>query len=253
MVALGPRCCGRGQHLSGHRCAGRPLGCAAGLRVTADGCVPTPSVVALPGGTLQLGPVDWEASGRVVAHRARLAPFGLDSHEVTEAAYRRCVEADACAPLPGSGEPGLPQVRITAAEAARYCGWRGGALPTRDQLAFAAMGAAGHRYPWGETGAVCRRVAFGLAAGPCAEGATGPEIAGSHPDGATAEGIYDLAGNAAEWASPTGQAGEARGGSWRDGAASDLRSWSFVRLPALTRSAAVGFRCSYPSARPASK
>src|SRR5208283_929136 len=114
--------------------------------------------------------------------------------------------------------------RLTAYEAERFCEWAGGALPTSVQLAFSAAGPSGRRYPWGDTGAVCRRAAWGLVRGPCGRGAVGPELAGSHPDGATPEGVLDLAGNVAEWAvSPGGF--EARGGSFRDGTASAMRSW----------------------------
>src|SRR6185503_21054203 len=101
-----------------------------------------------------------------------------------------------------------------------------GALPSRDQLAFAAAGQTGRRYAWGDTGAVCRRAAWGLASGPCAEGASGPEIAGAHPDGASPEGVLDLAGNVAEWSAPDradAPVAEVRGGSFADGAASALR------------------------------
>lgn len=245
MIALGSRCCGEGQRLDGDRCAGAPSRCAPGLAVRSDGCVGLPRIVRLEGGVLHIGPGDWEAQGVVTPYEATIASFGLDALEVTEERWARCAEERGCPALPRSGEPGRAMAGMTQAEAAGFCRWAGGVLPTSDQLAFAAAGQGGRRYAWGDTGAVCRRAAWGLAAGPCGWGARGPEIAGAHPDGASPEGARDLAGNVAEWA--TGREGaEARGGSYADGAASALRSWQRRVVPPEARAADVGLRCAYP-------
>ena len=246
MIALGPRCCGEGQRLEGDRCAGAPARCAAGMEATPAGCVATPRVVHLEGGLLRIGPGDWEAQGVVAPYEAQIAPFDLDALEVSEARWDACVTAGACPGAPLSGEPGRAVAGVTAGEAARFCRWAGGALPTSAQLAFAAAGKAGRRYAWGDTGAVCRRAAWGLVAGPCGWGARGPELAGSHPDGASPEGVLDLAGNVAEWASLPDGGAEARGGSFADGAASALRSWQRRAFPPDSRSPEVGFRCVHP-------
>jgi formylglycine-generating enzyme required for sulfatase activity len=249
MVALGPRCCGEGQRLERDACLGAPGRCAAGLDVTEAGCAASPRVVAIAGGTLRVGPGDWEAQGQIKPHTANVAAFAIDAYEVHEARYAACVAAEACAAVPLRGEPGRSVSGVTLAEAAAFCAWAGGALPTSDELAFAAAGTRGRRYAWGDTGAVCRRAAWGLRGGPCGEGARGPEVTGSHPDGASPEGVHDLAGNVAEWARPVGEAAavaEVRGGAWADGAASALRSWHRRELPVGMRSAEVGFRCVYP-------
>ncbi|WP_437905255.1 SUMF1/EgtB/PvdO family nonheme iron enzyme [Sorangium sp. So ce327] len=253
MVALGPRCCGEGQRLDdAGRCAGAPGRCGAGLTVTAAGCVAPGAAVRIASGTLRLGPSDWEAQG-IVEPRAVFVPaFSLDAFEITEQRYAACVDAGACAPLPLRGEPGVPVTGVTLAESARYCAFAGGALPSRDQLAFAAAGDSGRRYPWGDTGAVCRRAAFGLRAGPCGWGATGPELAGSRPDGAAVHAggrVFDLAGNVAEWAAPDPLEGEfsgTHGGSWTDGAAAALRTWNRRLVPVSIRAPDLGFRCVYP-------
>jgi len=207
--------------------------------------------VAIAGGHLRLAPSDWEAAAVVKETELDVPGFGLDSHEVTEADWQRCVAANRCVERPLSGEPGRPMVQVTMLEAEQYCRAQGGRLPRSSELGWAAAGAAGRRYPWGDTGAVCRRAAFGLEDGPCAYGATGPELAGSHPSGASPEGIHDLAGNVAEWSvgDQAAEAGpssaEARGGSWQQTAASALRSWSSRSVPADTRSSAIGLRCAY--------
>jgi formylglycine-generating enzyme required for sulfatase activity len=248
MIPLGPRCCGEGQSLVSGRCEGPPLRCAAGLTALPAGCAATPRVVALPGGTLRIGPGDWEAQGAVEPFTAEVAPFHIDAHEVTEARHAECEAAGACSPIPRSGEPGRAIAGVSLAEAEQFCAWAKGSLPTIAELAFATAGPVGRRYAWGDTGAVCRRAAWGLANGPCGEGAEGPEIAGSHPDGATPTGIHDLSGNLAEWTRPpegSSPFAEVRGGSWADGAASALRSWHRRLVPASTRSPEIGFRCVY--------
>ncbi|RLB64928.1 MAG: hypothetical protein DRI90_03385 [Deltaproteobacteria bacterium] len=246
MIPLGTRCCGQGQRLDGDRCQGTPTRCADLMVVTATGCHPRRRPIAIAGGRLELGPIDWEAQRRVKPYAAEVPSFAIDSHEVTEGDFAACADRGHCPRLPDSGEPGRARANVSAGEAETYCRAQGGSLPTRDQLAFAALGVSGRRYPWGETGAVCRRAAFGLAKGPCATGAQGPELAGSHPEGATPNGVQDLAGNVAEWTAPTDGRSSVRGGGWADGSAADLRSWSFVMMRVDERSPTVGFRCAYP-------
>ncbi len=248
-VALGPRCCAPGQHLIGARCAGEPASCPVGMAAdTAQpGCVPLDIQISIPGGRLLLGPSDWEATDKVQPRTVEVLPFAIDALEVTHARWTPCASDGTCERL-DDGEPGTPVTGVTPESAARFCEFAGGRLPTGDEWLFAAAGATGRRYPWGATGLVCRRAAFGLVAGPCAQGAAGPDSAGMRPDGATPEGVLDLAGNVAEWtAEPDGEF-VARGGSYRSRVAGDLKSWS-VEASALP-SDHIGFRCAYTTASP---
>lgn len=244
MVALGPRCCGEGQHLEGDRCTGAPARCAAGMSVTPDGCVAPPRMIRVEGGVLRVGPGDWEAQGVVTPYEVQVPSFELDALEVTEQRWAACVKERACPVVALTGEPGRALGDVTAAEATQFCRWAGGGLPKSDQLAFAAAGKNARRYAWGDTGAVCRRAAWGLSTGPCAWGAHRPELAGAHPDGASPEGILDLAGNVAEWAVTANGTYEVRGGSFADSAAASIRSWQRRVLPAEDRAPDVGFRCA---------
>jgi formylglycine-generating enzyme required for sulfatase activity len=222
--------------------------------------------VRIAAGTLTIAPGDWEATGVVRWHREDVSSFLIDAHEVTEARWARCVADGACPPRPRRGEPALPMTGVDVHDAAGLCAHEGGRLPTEAALAFAAAGPGGRRYPWGPTGFVCRRAAWGLARGPCAEGAVGPEIVGAHPAGATADGVHDLAGNVAEWTSPPaarasldrarrpGDAGgpigadgrvAVLGGAWDDVEAAALRTWARRHVPAGERSSRIGFRCAY--------
>ncbi len=248
LVAMGSRCCAPGQHVERGACRGRPISCPEPLELSRDGagCVPRRTRTPIPGGRLHVGPMDWEAEGRVAPWDATIASFELDTVETTEHAYAECVRAGACTMLHMSGEPGLPMVGLSRTEAAQYCAFRGGRVPREEEWTWAAAGVKGRRYPWGETGAVCRRGAWGLRDGPCSYDASGPEIAGSHPAGATPEGVLDLSGNVAEWVLTSGaDVAMVRGGSWASGFAAELRTWHARSLSAEERSAEVGVRCAY--------
>ena len=140
MVAHGARCCGVGQSLQAGRCSGEPKRCAESMHATPAGCVPRRSRIQIHAGELKLAPSDWEATQRVAPYRADIDAFLIDSHEVTEQDWSGCVSEGKCPALTKSGEPGRARVGVSATEAATYCQWSGGALPSRDQLAYAAMG-----------------------------------------------------------------------------------------------------------------
>lgn len=269
LAPVGTRCCAPGQREEAGRCVGRPSRCPVGMAATDEGCVAAARHVPVREGVLHAGAGDWEADGRVVPHDARVGAFEIDALEVTEDVYAACADVGACAKVPLSGEPGRPVTGITESEAGAVCRFRGGRLPTEDEWTWAAGGAGARRYPWGDTGAVCRRAAWGLQDGPCGSHATGPEIAGSHPDGASPEGVEDLAGNVAEWvvtaaadadanAKMSGTTtvasvrdGVVRGGSFRDALATDLRTWRRRVVPRDAHLPEIGARCAYDApARP---
>jgi formylglycine-generating enzyme len=246
MVATGPRCCGEGQSLVGGRCVNPPKHCALTQAKTPGGCVLPPDRIALAGGRLPLEPADWtgvadagKKGGTVVA------PFELDAGEVTVARWEECRIATACRALGGDDPPGEPVRAVEPAQAEAFCKFAGGRLPTGAEWMFAAMGKEGRRFPWGNTGLVCRRAAYGLVSGPCAEAASGPEPAGSRPDGATPDGIFDLAGNVAEWTRES-RGFVARGGSYRSRTANELKTYA-AEISGVRPD--IGFRCAYSSRR----
>ncbi len=245
LSAHGARCCGVGQSFDGERCVGPARQCAANMNASAQGCAARRRRISISGGELLLAPSDWEAQGRVRPRRVQVPPFAMDSHEATERDYAECVRAKRCPTAATRGEGGLPQTHLNADEAAQFCRWRGGRLPSHDEHALAVMGSTSRRYPWGQTGAVCRRASFGLKRGPCGRDGKGPDLAGARPDGASPEGLYDLVGNVAEWTRAAGGQHEARGGSWRTVAASELRAWSGVVHSPQRRMDDVGVRCAY--------
>ncbi len=176
----------------------------------------------------------------------------MDLTEVTVEAYYHCQQRGSCpsvAPNIRDQEPGRPITDVSPEAATRFCAAHGGTLPERGQWLSASLGAQNSRFPWGQTGLVCRRAAFGLERGPCAVGLDGPELVGSRPDGRSSDGLFDLVGNVAELVrfSPSGLGDltdfEVRGGSYRSRLAAELRSWSSV--PYRRPSTELGFRCVY--------
>jgi len=234
--------CGAGFVARGARCVAAAARCPAPLADTPHGCDAPDLRVLVPAGAIAVGPSDWEAEGRVRARAIRVAAFRIDAFETT---LGRWGHAD------GGGDPARAASGMPRAEAQAYCESRGGRLPTEDEWIVAAVSATNppRRYPWGDTGAVCRRAAWGLAAGPCARGADGPDTVGAHPDGDSPLGLHDLAGNVAEWVaggdgSPA--RGVAKGGSWRDALATELRVWARLELDPERGDRRVGVRCVYP-------
>ena len=221
-------------------CSGTASSCSSAQDRDEDGqCVARFGVVSFGGGELWIGSADWDgASGGERFPRTRVAPFRLDVNEVTLQRFRACTS---CAPR--TGEPGLPVTNISPSDAEAFCNSQRGRLPTAAEWVWAAAGGAARRYAWGNSGLVCRRAAFGLVRGPCASGGT-LELAGSRPDGASPEGVLDLAGNVAEWTRETAGGHTARGGSFRSTSAAELKSWA--SLPDREKALHIGFRCAYP-------
>ncbi len=226
--------------ISGVRVAMREPTCGAGFTRKGARCMPDgpyePSVerVLVPATTVTIGPSDWEAQGRVKSRVVKAGPFRIDKLEVS---------VGRAFPERANGDPARAASGVTLAEARAFCKKMGGRLPTEDEWIVAAAGDKPRRYPWGDTGAVCRRAAWGLAKGPCATGADGPDTVGAHPDGATPLGVQDLAGNVAEWVDADPPA--VRGGAWDTELATELRTWTRREVPPDAREPTIGFRCAY--------
>jgi formylglycine-generating enzyme len=243
--------CGPGFVAKGARCLAPATACPAPLTLGPRGCDAPDVRVRVDDTRMTIGPSDWEAEGRVTPRIAQVNAFYIDAFEVTEAKLAAHAVPDGARAASG----------VALDEATRFCATQRGRLPTEDEWLAAAAGAPGRRYPWGDTGAVCRRAAWGLATGPCARSGTGPDTVGAHPDGATATGIHDLAGNVSEWVttqrvttppgaqatSPGAQAtsGAVRGGSWKTEIATGLRTWQPMEIDATAHDPSVGFRCAY--------
>jgi len=230
---IGARCCVAGNTLAS--CSGaRGAMCPSPLIPTDRGCDAPDVRVPIAHTELTLGPSDWEAEGRVTPRVIRVEPFFIDAFEATAGKLD-----------PSDADPARAATGLTRTEAAAYCASRGGRLPTEDEWIAAAAGEGARRYPWGDTGAVCRRAAWGLFRGPCGE-AGGADTVGAHPDGASRTRLFDMAGNAAEWVRVHDvQASVAKGGSWASSLAAELRTWATLEVSPESHDARVGVRCAY--------
>jgi len=133
-----------------------------------------------------------------------------------------------------------PVVHVSWTDARAYCEWAGGRLPTEDEWEFAARGTDRRAFPWGDEWDATR-LRDVHAAG------VGLEAVGSHPTGATPEGLLDLAGSVWEWTSTTSGEGERRifkGGSWMDRIPAYFRSAAFAEDAPDYSSISLGFRCA---------
>ena len=117
-----------------------------------------------------------------------------------ERAYIEMDDTDARIGITGGSfvpEPGFaehPVSESTWPGAVAYCAARGARLPTEAEWEAAARGKEGRTHPWGETLPAPELAVYGRG-----RGETDP--VGSHPKGATPEGVFDLSGNVAEWTS----------------------------------------------------
>ncbi|MBL8623086.1 MAG: SUMF1/EgtB/PvdO family nonheme iron enzyme [Myxococcales bacterium] len=207
--------------------------------------------VLVAGGTFQMGSPDGVgAEDEYPQHDVAVASFCLDRTEVTVAAYAACAAAGACPPPPKPYAPcnanfadrgDHPMNCIDWTEAQAVCAWSGGRLPTEAEWEYAARGGDRRTYPWGEAppdgtrlnacGADCAAKLTSLGHARTSEiggddGHSQTAPVGSYPQGASAAGALDMAGNVWEWTAdlyaPYGPGGTCRvegqrvvrGGAW---------------------------------------
>ena len=209
------------------------------------------------------------------AHQVTVSDFDLDRTEVPVRRYARCVAAGACSPPAfNSGDarfdkPDFPVTSVRWDDAVTYCAWVGGRLPTEAEWELAARGRDGRIFPWGSlyNTHLANHGTWSLDDPTDGrDGFVGLAPIGSFPDGATASGLLDMAGNAAEWVwdwhdrdqdgqgygrgavvNPRGPSYGPRGHSVRGGsyrmAAFWLRTTARYASPFAARD--IGFRCAY--------
>jgi formylglycine-generating enzyme required for sulfatase activity len=132
-------------------------------------------------------------------HEVYVEAFYLDKYEVTQAQYKKFVEATGWqtprhwerGTYP-EGERDFPVVYVSWNDANAYCRWVGKRLPKEEEWEKAARGTDARIWPWGNKfdPTLCNVEAW--------EG-SGPKKVGSYPEGVSPYGAYDMAGNVWEW------------------------------------------------------
>lgn len=161
---------------------------------------PPPTAIPVPEG-MRLIPAGFFKMGSDVGraderpeHPVLLRAFYIDTVEVTNGAYRKCVEAGACTPSGSvrqntAGFEDYPVMLVDWNQASTYCAWADKRLPTEAEWEYAAGGPDDLMWPWGNS------FDASLSA------ASTPDLVpvGSFPGGASPFGALDMAGNANEW------------------------------------------------------
>jgi serine/threonine-protein kinase len=222
--------------------------------------------------------------------------YFMDRNEVTVRAYRACMERRICSAADhvsltperprGEQDAGAPPAQVSGsnpdawssrcneprnatthpincvdfANAESYCRFRGRRLPTEAEWEVAARGAQGRQYAWGPDPPSCQRACYDRNETCLVRGADVTTCtAGSHPGDRTPEGVYDLAGNVAEWVSdglvfpppggvnpqgdPTVPLKVVRGASFRDTPDKLSATYRSAAAP-VTAHVWIGFRCA---------
>jgi formylglycine-generating enzyme required for sulfatase activity len=247
----------------------------------------------LAAGEFEMGaPMGRGNPNELPVHRVAVGAFCIDRTETTAASYAACAAAGSCRPAgsavswpnlrasdqafsafcngPRAGHEQHPANCVSWADAAAYCRWAGKRLPSEVEWEFAARGAAGRVFPWGDAapdplrangcGVECAGALSSLtgdAVSPLygsSDGFADTAPVGSFPAGASPEGVQDLAGNVWEWTSSwygpypevasSGTDRVYRGGAWNYGDPSQLRGARRGHFDPDTVSHAIGFRCA---------
>jgi formylglycine-generating enzyme required for sulfatase activity/DNA-directed RNA polymerase subunit M/transcription elongation factor TFIIS len=140
-------------------------------------------------------------------HKMDLSAFFIDRTEVTNAAYKKFVDATGHKPPTnwiGASFPdhhdNFPVTGVTWQDAADYAAWAGKRLPSEAEWEAAARGADGRIYPWGnEWRAGLANIGLKPDDIRAEQYPSGMKEVGQYPQGASPAGAVDMIGNAWEW------------------------------------------------------
>jgi formylglycine-generating enzyme required for sulfatase activity len=209
-------------------------------------CSDCPELVVAPSGEFDMGS-SAKPSEQPVHHVSIVENFAIGRRDVTFAEWDRCVAQLGCKfspPDQGWGRGDRPVTNVSWDDAKEFIAWlskttgKSYRLPTEAEWEYAARGGATTPYWWGKE--------LGVGHAQCAE-CGGSENGKAVPSGsfrANAFGLYDTAGNAAEWVedcwNPTYRGAPNDGSAWTNGDCSlrVLRGGSFADKALAVRSSA---------------
>jgi gamma-glutamyl hercynylcysteine S-oxide synthase len=209
----------------------------------------------------------WEDTARRFhEHPMHVKSFWMDKYPVTNAQFKKFMDATHYNPQDSlnflrdwqngsypAGADNKPVIWVSLEDARAYAAWAGKRLPHEWEWQYAAQGADGRLYPWGDK--------WNVEAVPVPDKSRtmrGPDAVDAHPRGASPFGVMDLVGNVWQWTEEFTDdhtvAGILRGGSYYQPQGS---IWYFPQAyklnehgkflltsPSLDRSGGLGFRCA---------
>jgi gamma-glutamyl hercynylcysteine S-oxide synthase len=208
----------------------------------------------------------WEdSSRRFHEHALQIKSFYIDKYPVTNAEFKKFLDSSHYHPKDDlnflrdwkdgtypQGWENKPVTWVSQEDARAYASWAGKRLPHEWEWQYAAQGADGRLYPWGNQ--------WDDSAVPVPDKSRtmrGPDAVDAHPKGASPFGVMDLVGNVWQWTDEFidehTRGGILRGGSYYQPQGS---IWYFPQTyklnehgkllltsPSMDRSGGVGFRC----------
>jgi formylglycine-generating enzyme required for sulfatase activity len=208
----------------------------------------------------------WEDSARRFhEHRMSIKPFYIDKYPVTNAEFKRFLDATKYRPKDdldflkdwknGSYPDGWgnkPVTWVSLEDARAYAAWAGKRLPHEWEWQLAAQGTDGRMYPWGN--------AWDSSRVPQPEKGrtlTPPDNVDAHSNGASPFGVEDMVGNVWQWTDEYvdehtraailrgGNHYQPQGSIWYfpEAYRNDQHGKLLLMAPSYDRSGTVGFRC----------
>lgn len=225
---------------------GRPAAAPPQPRTIRD-CDDCPELALIPAGSFEMGSNEMFEFEKPVRSVTIANPFYIGTREVTFAEWDACVAQGGCSHRPGDrnlGRGNRPVTDIHWNDAGAYVVWlslktgRKYRLPTEAEWEYAARAGTTTSYPWGNAIDKEKANCIGCNAQPRRQAT---EVGQFPPN---AFGLYDMAGNAAEWVADCWS--ESYRAAPRDGSAYSppgcrervLRGGSFNNDPRYLRSAA---------------
>lgn len=215
-------------------------------------------LVAVPGGKFIMGG-DKEDNP---LHEVAVSDFWIYSTKVTNAQYAGCVAAGHCTPPDPNNNPiyndykyiNFPVTGVTHTQAAEYCEYVHGRLPTEAEWEKAARGPDGNIFPWGDGAPSCDLLNYESCVGKTTN-------VTQYKKGSSYYSALDMSGNVREWVADWysvdyynnsvgenplgpefGERRSVRGSSYQDGEEAVFPSNRYSLDPTETLSD-LGFRC----------
>jgi hypothetical protein len=215
-------------------------------------------LVAVPGGPFTMG---YNSADNPV-HEVTLSEFWIYSTKVTNAQFALCVQSGKCSPPDATNNPAFnnyrfinyPVTGVNYDQAASYCTFVHGRLPTEAEWEKAARGPDGNLFPWGDGAPACNLLNYKFCTGKTTS-------VNEYPKGLSYYSAFDMSGNAREWVadwySPTyykespaldplgpelSEKRSVRGSSYQDSADPSISAHRFSLKP-IENLPDLGFRC----------